>query len=437
MLDWIEWEKLVKDCQKGNKDALRTLIIESQPIVEKLVRQIMGFTEKIDLEETFQEICLRIIKSIDNINNPRAYVRYLRTTTKNYCIDILRAKQYASTEEVDQFNTQRHEKVPAIFDVTADRKGLLTNAFTTFQDHFKLLTEKDYRIRATQKSLEIKKTIDALKSKKIRNKKNELKVSKLQDILGEALWDKEEYNYPEAEKKLRAMIEYLKARRLTIELRYLLAKARTELGHLKMNEGFTAGEDGSIASYEKALKLWRTLNDMPKQLYTMEQIGVSYSIQGNKPEAIRIYESLLAEIPQKKIFKPLKANLWCDESTSLLIQGHIRESAKCIEKSLQYSEDIGGKHLSFSRLQKAKIYTESGKYDKAYSLIMKCIDDTLPYEVLDYVKNNIALFDLQMFENPNNPDWKLVKKIKDRCTAHLFYDQQQELQNRLNKHNLL
>jgi DNA-directed RNA polymerase specialized sigma24 family protein len=412
-----------------NETEFEKLLREIQPIIDKAARKTLNTVKAADLEDIRQEVRTKLFKNIDKIKAPYSWARKV---TQNYCIDkFIKKKQPLLLNDIDESRQNDQDKGAGQFNDLADRKSIERGDFTAVEDQFTQLVKKDYKIKVDQKSLQLR---EILETSLIRNSKNKLRpiVSDVvQNLLAETMVDKEEYNFPEAEKKLRALIRFLENKRSTTESRYLRAKARFELGHLRMNHGFASGTDGSIFWYEKAARDWRNLNDNLNELYTLEQIGVSHSIRGDRSEAIKIFDSLLKVIPRKKDFKLLTGNIWCDRSSTLLKLGHTEESDKSIRRSLEYSGDSGGKALLFSRRQKAQVSIENGKCSEAYKLLKKCINETRPYEALDYIKNNIALFDLYKRDNQMAAALNLVPDIRAKCIDNLFHDELQELESRL------
>jgi len=433
MLTWKEWEKLVKKSQKGDDSSLRILLEESQPIIDRMIKQTLTVDDDTDLNDIRQEINSKVLKNLATLKRPRTYVRWLNQITKNFCLDTAEKNRKILFLRIEDLKQRDQDNKTENIDNLADRKGFTADAFNVYQEHLTQLTEKEYLNKAEHKALEIKKDIDSLITRKAPVITENKTISVLSNILGKSFLDKEEYNYIDAEKKLQAIIKYTEKKRLNTELRYIQASAITELAHLKMNEGFVQGNDGSLYWYKRAARLWRSLKDKPKELYTRQQIGVSQHIQGVDKVAIKIYNSILEEISRKKSFNYLKANVHCDQSNALLSIGAIRKSVHYLDKSLLLAEDIGGTTLHYSRLQKAKVNIERRQFDKAYSIISECIDDRPLYRVLDHVKANIALFDVLIKTNEKNAALKLVPIIQANCIDHLFHHQLQKIQVRLSK----
>jgi len=446
MPTWEEWEKLVDDARKGNTESLRLLLGESQGIIHRVIKDITGKLSKSDLDEILSEIYIRIIKRVPSLRNQRAYVDYLRRTTRSCCLDYLRGEKSRqnieiSLEEMDESRARSLGKEAHQLISLADIKGFAINSVSAFQKESSKYIESEYEAQVDNKLSDIVEALNEVKKEKkfVRIYKRMSPVH--EHILAQTVIDKEEFDYPEAEKKLRAIIEFTERRRLDTELRFLRAMAAFELGHLKMNQGLVEGDEGSISWYSKAGQLWRFLEDKQNEYYTVQQIGVSYHIQGDDTKAQEIYNGILGEIRGKKTFKGIKSNVWRDLSNACLAQGNIQGSDKCVDKSLLLAEDIGGECLSYSQLQKAKVYFEKGRYkrsyyDKAHAMIIKSTKDTPPYRYLDHVKANILLFDLYMETREREEALDLVPDIEEKCRTYFFHHQLQKLQNRLIKYRL-
>jgi DNA-directed RNA polymerase specialized sigma24 family protein len=431
MLSWEEWEKLVIDSQRGNDISLRILLEESRSIIENVSKAKLKTEDDVDFDDIRQEVYLRVIKNLGFLRDPRYYALWLKRITENYCKDIKRKSKNRKFKKIDELNLPNEDKTVGNFNNIADRRGLETDAFTLFKERFNQITGKEFQIRAKKKSDEITNTIGSLSIRKGQTAASAAKISVLSSILGKSLVAKEEYNFLQAEKKLRAIINFTEKIRLNKELRYIQAKAITEFGHLKMNQGFVTGIDGSIYWYERAGKIWRSLKDRPMELFVRQQIGVSHHIQGDDKKATMTYDDILTEIGRKRKYRALKADVWRDQSNAFLAIDAIGKSFKDAEKSLLIAEDVGGYTLSYTQLQMAKIYIKKGKYNQAYSLIMQCIDNTPRYRVLDHIKYNIALFDLFIKTNEKDAAFKLIPKIQTDSSDHRFYHQLQKLQDRL------
>ena len=433
MLSWEEWEKLVIDSQKGNDNSLRILLEESRQIINNVLNEKLKSIDDVEIDDIRQEIYLKVHKNLGSLKIPKTYVKWLKSITENYCIDIKRKNKNSKLLHIDDLNPLNQDKSGSNFNDIADRKGLKTDAFNLFKDRFNQITGKEYQIRAKQKSDEITNAIGSLSMMKGQVPTSTPKISVLSDILGKSLMEKEEYNYLEGERNLLAIINFTENRRLNKGLRYIQAKAITEFGHLKMNEGLVTGIDGSIYWYERAGKIWRSLKNKPMELYIRQQIGVSHHIQGHDKKAAKTYQDIISELGRKRKYRALKADIWRDQSNAFLAMGAIEKSIKDAEKSLLIAEDIGSYTLSYTRLQMAKIYIKKGKYNQAYQLLHKFIEGTPHYRVLDHIKANIAMFDLYLKTNEKEAALKLIPKIKNNCVEYRFHHQFQKLQERLKK----
>jgi DNA-directed RNA polymerase specialized sigma24 family protein len=432
MLSFEEWEKLVIDSKKGNDISKKILLEESHPIIDSAVRTELGTEDDVSLDDIYQEVCLRVHTNLAALKNPKAYPNWLKRITQNYCKDLKKRKKYL-IQNIDDLNSLGRRKSSRDFDSIADRRGLESDAFTLYHDQINGLVSKEYKIETKQKSDEITNTVNSLKTKKRKSKITDRRISVLSNILAKSLIDKKEYDYVEAEKKLRTMILHLEERRLIKELRYFLASAITEIGHLKMNEGTVTGNDSSIYWYKRAEKLWRSINDKSMELFVRPQLGVSQHIKGDDLKAAKAYNSILSEIGRKRTHRAFKADVYRDQSNALLAMDEIGESNQQAEKSLRIAEDVGGITLSYTKLQLAKIYIKKKRYNQAHALINSCLEDTPLFRVLDHIKAKIALLDLFIMTDEKNEALKLIPGIRNNCTEYRFYHQLQKLHSRLLK----
>lgn len=431
MVSWEEWENLVKDCKNGDGHAFEVLLRSSQEIVKRVVK---GMTQTksgpqdfvVDSDDVFQEVTIKIHKKLGTIKNPRSYVRWLKQVAKNVWLDKsdlirkeirLESGNKLEGDEAEEINLNRIE----------EKRTVESNSFVAFQEFQHGFLERDYQSKALLQVSNL--TAENIEREYFAEVKDPRQLNWLMTILGKALIDKREYQYPEAESKLKAIIQITDKKRLNTEIRFIRAKAFFELGHLKMNEGYVEGPEGSIFYYDVASRLWKSLRDKPNFIYTIQQIGVSYYIQNDLPIGREIYESILKELPRSKVFREIKSNILRDLSNAYLALRDLRDADKNIEKSLDIAKDIGETCLFFSKLQKAKILVARRKYDEAYSLAIESIKDRPASRYHDRVKANILLFELYMATNQKRAASALMPYIQEKCKSHLFYHQLQKFNN--------
>ncbi len=435
MTTWNEWDSLVRDFQTGNNHAIKNILQNSRGIVEGVVRQTTqtylqekGFA--LDSDDIFQKIATKVPHELMKVKKPSYYPLWLKRVTKNLCLrELSKIKHDLRFADIDESGT-RNSFEDGRWDTQEDLKGLEASSDSIFQDYEQDFIEKNYEDVATQ-------AISKIQMESF-DKVNDIKqIEWLMIVFGKALVDKAEYNYPDAEKKLRAIIKFTEQKRQNIELKYLRAKALFELGHLKMNEGFIMGGDGSIYYYDAARQIWQDLKDKPNLMYTLQQIGVSHYIQNDFNKASEIHKSVLNEVPKSKIFREIKTNVLCDLSRTYLdAPGGVREADKILEKCLQYAEDIGGQTLDFAKLLKAKIHLKRKQYSSAYQITAEIIKKTPLYAHLDQVKANIVLFDLYMADRQKNKALTLAPVISGKCNTHLFNHQLRRFNDLLRKYQL-
>jgi DNA-directed RNA polymerase specialized sigma24 family protein len=441
MLAFDEWERIVTDAQKGDKEALKLLLKESKQIVIKeFAKMREGYNRPSmfthELEDILQEVLSKVIKSLHKIRTPRAYLSWLTELTKNLCLnkfkDIERVRRLAAIggqEEAENSHKNRLE----------DMRGFETKS--TLKNIEQTLIDENYELHVLSAVTKFKEQMIDVKIPKFHgvpleghNYKNfEVYLT----ILSQASVDQEEGSYSDAEKKLKAIIAIAEKKRLNIELRYILGRAYFELAHLNMNRGLINGPEGSIASYGKASGFFKALKDKPSHIYTSQEIGVSHYINNQPGVAVGIYESILKEVPKSNVFKEIKANILRDLGNAQLALKQIGDSEKSTEKSLSLAEDIGGICLEYTALQKAKIYFARKRYDKTYEWIFKSLEGVPRHRVLDYVKAYILLFDYYMTIDEKLEALELVPFIKEKCRTHHFGHQQQKFNNLLIKYRLI
>lgn len=439
MLSWDQWEVLLIKALKNDKNALTILLKESEAIIRKKASITIPINNEFELEDIVQDTLLRVITKLDTIKNPRSYVRWIKTVTWHLCSDFKKKKREEFLEGIDDktFSITKSGSTP---DLLNDIKGFKERGINGFQNQvLEILLEKDNQEKTTRMNLDILK---ALGTEKRPIKDDKIYVEVITNILQQALLDKEEFNYSEAEKKLDAIIRYTRKIKLTPELRYLRARALFEQGHIKMNEGLVEGPNGSIFWYIQAQKQWKKLHDKPNELYTIQQIGVSYHIRGKEKEALSTYESIISDISRKKTYRGLKSDVWRDHSIAQMALGNIRDSKESVEKSLELAKEKGGIGFLYSKLQRARIYLLSAvdkkfHYDKAHTEIMEVISDTPRYRVLDHVKANLALLDLHMAMNRKDEAIKLIPSIRQDCLEYFFWHQLGKLNHQLRKYSLI
>jgi tetratricopeptide (TPR) repeat protein len=434
MTTWNEWDRLVREFQTGNDRALENILQNSRGIVEGVVSQTMHMYLKtnefvLDSDDIFQKVSAKVPQELMKIKKPSYYPLWLKRVAKNFCLrELSKIKHYIQLAAIDKAET-RSGFEDGKWDTREDLKGLEASSLWMFQDYERDFIEQNYEDKAIGEILKTQMEgapkVDDFKP-----------LEWLTIILGKALVDKAEYNYPDAEKKLRAIIKFTEKTRQNSGLKYLRAKALFELGHLKMNEGFTKGSDGSIFYYNTARQIWQDLKDKPNLLYTVQQTGVSHNIHNDSSRAHDIYKSILDEVPKNKIFREIKTNVLCNLSSAYLALGSVREADKVLEKCLEYAVDIGGKCLDFAKLQKAKIHSIRRQYSKSYQIVAEILKKTPPYEVLDHVKAYIVLFDLYMADNQKDNALSLASFIAEKCKTHLFNHQLKIFNNLRTKYQL-
>jgi RNA polymerase sigma-70 factor (ECF subfamily) len=72
---------LVFASRKGDKEALRLLLMENWPWLKAIVYNILGKSDEID--DVLQNICLRVITNIKGLRNPRRFRPWLAVLAKN------------------------------------------------------------------------------------------------------------------------------------------------------------------------------------------------------------------------------------------------------------------------------------------------------------------------------------------------------------------
>lgn len=93
-------EELIRLFKKGNEQAFQIVLSRHH---KPLFNFIYKFTRnKQAAEESFQEVFLRVIRSIDDYKPTAKFTTWLYTIARNYCIDFCRKEKFRNHLSIDQ-----------------------------------------------------------------------------------------------------------------------------------------------------------------------------------------------------------------------------------------------------------------------------------------------------------------------------------------------
>jgi RNA polymerase sigma-70 factor, ECF subfamily len=117
----MEENKIIRGCQRGEKEAFNELVITYNHFVYKFLMRLTG--EEYLAEDLTQETFLKIIKNIDKyeINNKCKFSTYLLTVAKNSYLDELRRRKKFSKEQYDIQNYELPDLRVNIEEMTIDK----------------------------------------------------------------------------------------------------------------------------------------------------------------------------------------------------------------------------------------------------------------------------------------------------------------------------
>jgi len=117
---FISDEELMLAFQKGDKSVFSTLLHRHQKGLYNFLARSIGQSQTV--EEAFQEVFVRILRSTDSYHPSAKFSTWLYTIARNYCIDLTRKQRfrqmYTGTESIQD------EEVPHLEDqVVEERPG--------------------------------------------------------------------------------------------------------------------------------------------------------------------------------------------------------------------------------------------------------------------------------------------------------------------------
>lgn len=93
-------ERLMEMFQKGDAKAFEEILTRHKNGVYNFIYRFLG--DFSILEDTFQEIFLRIIKGAEGYKKEAKFTTWLYTIARNYCIDMIRKKKYRNEISLDE-----------------------------------------------------------------------------------------------------------------------------------------------------------------------------------------------------------------------------------------------------------------------------------------------------------------------------------------------
>lgn len=88
-------EQYMLDYQKGDQSAFEFLLTKHQNGIYNFLYRMMGHGPH--LEEAFQEVFVRVIRSRDSYTPTAKFSTWIYTIARNYCIDFSRKKKFRHT----------------------------------------------------------------------------------------------------------------------------------------------------------------------------------------------------------------------------------------------------------------------------------------------------------------------------------------------------
>lgn len=109
----IDMEQLVVQCQTGDKQALKELVIRNQKIVYSVLYNLLA--DKTNISDLAQEVLLRMCKSIQKLRNPSTFKWWLNQIITNLVYDELRKKKRklytVSIDETMKFDGEENTNI--------------------------------------------------------------------------------------------------------------------------------------------------------------------------------------------------------------------------------------------------------------------------------------------------------------------------------------
>lgn len=117
-------ESLVTKFQKGNELAFEVLLSRYK---RPLYNFIFKFTRNLEAtEEAFQEVFLRVIRSLDEYRPQAKFSTWLYTIARNYCVDLCRKEKFRQHLPFDNQNSDNQVLQYSSDDPGADHRASAT-----------------------------------------------------------------------------------------------------------------------------------------------------------------------------------------------------------------------------------------------------------------------------------------------------------------------
>jgi RNA polymerase sigma-70 factor (ECF subfamily) len=128
---------LVCEAQKGNKDALQTLMTRNWSWLKGLVYSIMYNADEVD--DCLQDICVRVISKIETLREPELFKAWLAVLARREAIKCRQQKSKRPAQLDEEFIENRQDETNKLFENIAEQeqKRQILKAITALPEKYR------------------------------------------------------------------------------------------------------------------------------------------------------------------------------------------------------------------------------------------------------------------------------------------------------------
>ena len=215
----------------------------------------------------------------------------------------------------------------------------------------------------------------------------------------------------------------------------LQARALTELGSIRRDQGIISGTGGAYSLYKKAQFIWNQLGEKDKLAILSWYLGACFEMRKNYDQAFRNYNDALTIIDSIGDLKILRGRVLLRIGTVLTKLENFTSAEQKIRESLSLLESrVTPGDYGYSLQKLAIVEFTKGKTDIAQNLVsdtLKVIPQTDKFRI---TQTNILLADLLLSSDEVTGGLEAASKAETLAQEYGFTHQLSSLYNVINKH---
>ncbi len=425
---------LVQKAQTGDKHALWDLILRSDDIIRNTV---FAFSLPPDeAEDLLQDIRLKVMKKLPKLENPPAYVTWLKQLAHNHCVNFLRKKRPYLLKEMPE--EEGEDERPSILETSS----LTTTSYGEFKK-FEASLEYKERIEKTVGAIgmeafgllekhyvqdwTLEELVDLAQGARRKTFFGErVSIASGQWVLEEANQNWSVADYEDARSKLSIILADFKPDDKYREKRVLLASALSRLGDINQVQGQIYGPDKSLEYYERAMALWNNLRDKKMAFYTAHMMALSNNVGGDYRKALKLLEEAKSGFKAKDALdRRWLGDLDRDMASIYIALNDIDSAEYQVNKALAQLEMAEHQESYLAALRvRGQIAIRRKRFERALEDLEASVREWPLSRALHHVQTKITKVRLFMTMHEDiNKILKLAQEAENDCKKYGYYQQ--------------